>query len=80
MFYFNINKEVSIVPLCDGDYCHYHTNKILPEGLELDENTGIISGIVTDIKKCENIEISCTDPKKHTICSSIDLYFGIINI
>lgn len=74
---YNINEEVSIVPYCDGDYCHYNADKNLPEGLKLDENTGIISGIVTNFVTCTNLTISCTDPNDNKLFHTMDLFFGI---
>lgn len=80
MYSFNLNEEILLEPIYDGDYCKFSCDKNvkLPDGLVFDKNTGIISGKVSDESECRNLSIICTDPKGKIITCSIDLYFGII--
>lgn len=74
-----VGKYVSIKPKCDGQDCIFYQLTKLPLGLEINENTGEIYGMVSYefnndfIIKCENREVSLL----YTIhlYSKIDLQF-----
>ena len=69
VFLFSVNDPVSIVPTAEGDLIEYSLQGSLPEGLQLDKETGIISGtaivatkqaIVTIVASNEVGTLSCS--------------------
>jgi len=57
----------------DGDTLTYAIagSSILPDGVEIDEDTGIVSGLPTEVTNVRNLRIEATDPFGETAVSDV---------